>query len=214
MIRINLLPVEYRRGNRISPKVLSAAFASALAVAACIGWFGLVYFGELGELQRVEVATTAKLTEKQNKAKYYDRLEANRKDYSARVQTIQSIGKSRRVWSKFLDELIDVANNGGDVERHLAWFDSLDVKTDSKTKAATISLPGSVEGGEMRRVANLHQDIERAAFYGDVNVKTPPNGKIDVDPDRVPAESFGFQLQLQMKPLVEPAPKRGRRRGR
>ena len=52
MIRINLLPAEYRRGNRISPKVLGAAFGAALAVAASIGWFGIVYFGELGQLER------------------------------------------------------------------------------------------------------------------------------------------------------------------
>jgi len=132
------------------------------------------------------------------------------------VQTIQSIGKSRRVWSKFLDELIDVVNSGGDVERHLAWFDNLSVKTDSRTKAATITLPGSVEGGEMAKVANLHQDLEHAPFYGEMAGKTPPSGKININPERVPAESFGFQLQLQMKPLVEPAPKRGRgrRRGR
>ena len=34
-------------------------------------------------------------------------LEANRKDYAERVQTIQQIGQSRRLWSKFCDELLD-----------------------------------------------------------------------------------------------------------
>ncbi len=213
MIRINLLPVEYRRGNRISPKVLATAFGSALCVAASVGWFGVVYFGELSRLEREESAVTAELAQKGKKARYYDGLDSNRKDYALRVQTIQDIGKSRRVWSKFCDELIDVVNNNGDTERHLAWFNSLQVKTDARSKAVTITMPGAVEGGVMAKVANLHQDIEAAPFYGDVESKTPPSGKMEVDDTRVPAESFEFQLEMKLKALVET--KKGKtRRGR
>ncbi|MGE3172950.1 MAG: PilN domain-containing protein [Planctomycetota bacterium] len=210
MIRINLLPVEYRRGNRISPKLLATAFGSALAVAASIGWFGIVYFGELGQLEREDVEVTAELSQKKQKATYFDKLQTNKKDYSTRVQTIQDIGKSRRVWSKFMDGLIDVVNNSGDTERHLSWFDSLTVKTDKRLRGATISLPGAVEGGEMAKVANLHQDIELAPFWPDVESKTPPAGKVDFDKSRVPAESFQFQLQIQLKPMVA-APDKGRK---
>lgn len=216
MIRINLLPAEFRRGNRISPKVLATAFGAALAVAASIGWFGIVYFGELGELEREEVAVTAELNQKQKKAEYYDRLEANRQDYSTRVQTIQDIGKSRRVWSKFMDELIDVINNSGTSERHLSWFKSLTVKTDKKTKSATIAVPGAVQGDEYAKIGNLHQDIEAAPFFAGAT-KSAPNGKKDVSDDRVPPESFEFDLTLTLPPLVEPAPARGaarRPRGR
>lgn len=208
MIRINLLPTEFRRGNRISPKLLATAFGSALAVAASIGWFGIVYFGELGELERQDASITAELGQKKKKAEYYDKLEANRADYQTRVQTIQDIGRSRRVWSKFVDELVDVVNNNGDTERHLAWFESMGVRTDQRTRAATISLPGSVQGSEMAKVANLHQDIEGAPFFKDVASKTPPGGKIDINKERVPAESFKFQLQLGMKPMVETAKKK------
>ena len=144
MIRINLLPAEYRRGNRISPKVLGVAFGSALAVAASIGWFGIVYFGELGQLEREDAAVTGELAQKRVKGTYYDKLEANRQDYTTRVQTIQDIGKSRRLWSKFLDELIDVTNNNGDTERHLAWFSGMTVKGDIK-KGPTVSMPASVQ---------------------------------------------------------------------
>ncbi len=208
MIRINLLPAEYRRGNRIPPKVLATAFGSALAVAASLGWFGIVYFGELGELERTDVAVTSELQQKKQKASYYDKLEVNRQDYAARVQTIQDIGKSRRVWSKFMDELVDVVNDSSDAERHIAWFQSLGVKTEKKTRAATITLPGAVQGGEMAKVANLHQDLERAPFYQDVARKTAPGGKYMFDKDRTPGESFTFQLDMQFKPMVEEAPKR------
>lgn len=213
MIRINLLPAEYRRGNRISPKLLATAFGSALAVAASIGWFGIVYFGELGELEQQDVAVTQELAQKKKKGEYYDKLEVNRQDYSTRVQTIQDIGRSRRVWSKFIDELVDVVNNNGDTERHLTWFDSMSVKTDQRTRGATISLPGLVQGNEMAKVANLHQDIEAAPFITDVATKSAPGGKVESDRTRVPAEAFRFNLQLNLKPMVEPAkagPKKGK----
>ena len=58
MIRINLLPADLRRGNRLPPRVLAAAFGAALCSAA-VGWFGLVYFGDLAraeqELQNAQV---------------------------------------------------------------------------------------------------------------------------------------------------------------
>lgn len=208
MIRINLLPAEYRRGNRIPPKVLATAFGSALCVAASIGWFGVVYFGELGELERQDQAVTAELTQKKTKATYYDKLEVNRVDYATRVQTIQDIGKSRRVWSKFMDEMVDVVNNSGDSERHLSWFDGITVKTDKKNRAATVTLPGAVQGAEMSKVANLHEDVQRAPFYADVASKTAPGGKYAEDKSRVPADSFEFQLQMQFKPMVAEQPKK------
>ena len=132
MIRINLLPVDLRRGSSIPTKVLAAAFAAALAVSGAIGWFGIVYFGDLGNAEQALLDVEAKLDERNKRVAYHDKLESNRKDYATRVQTIQDIGKSRRLWSKFLDELIDVTNNNGDTERHLAWFAGMTVKATSR----------------------------------------------------------------------------------
>ena len=97
MIRINLLPAELRRGNRLAAKVLVAAFASALAVSASIGWFGIVWFGDLAEAESTLASVEAKLAAKQKRASYYDQLQTNKQDYAERVQTIQDIGKSRRL---------------------------------------------------------------------------------------------------------------------
>lgn len=201
MIRINLLPVELRRGTAISTKLLVAMVASCLLVCAAVGWFGLVYFGDLGAIEAEEREMAAQLADKTKKGGYYDKLEANLKDYTNRVQTITDIGKSRRLWSKFCDELIDVVNNNNDIERHLGWFDSLTIKADPK-KGATVKLPGAVQGGEMFRVANLHEDLEAAPFVKDLIAKSQPGGKIDLDKTRTPAESFRFDLSMQFAPTV------------
>ena len=65
MIRINLLPADLRRGNRLPPRVVAAAFGAALAVSAAVGWFGLVYFGDLTAMENSLQEVTAKLKARQ-----------------------------------------------------------------------------------------------------------------------------------------------------
>lgn len=210
MIHINLLPAELRHGKRLSPKLLATGIGGAIAVSSTMGWFGMVYFGQLAEVEQVHARVAAELVEKQKKVSYFDRLESNRKDYSNRVQTIQEIGKSRRLWSKFCDELIDVVNNNGETERHLAWFDSMTVKVDPR-KGTTVTLPGMVQGTEMERVANFHEDLESAPFAKDLASKSNPDAKGDVDKSRIPPEAFRFPLVLTFKPTTpEPAPARAK----
>jgi hypothetical protein len=206
VIRINLLPADLRRGNRVPTKVLAAAFAAALAVSGAIGWFGLVYFGDLGTAEQQLVEVEARLAEQSKKAAYHDQLDANKKDYALRVQTIQGISKSRRVWSRFLDELIDVANNNGDTDRHLAWFDGITMKNDPK-KGALVQMPASVQDSDKSRLANFHDDIEAAPFAKELLSKSDPVYKIEKDKVRIPESSMAFRLELQFKPTVVEPPK-------
>lgn len=200
MIRINLLPVEMRRGNRLAARVIVAAFASALTVSASIGWFGLVWFGDLSRTERTLQEAEAKLAQKSKQAAYHDQLLANQKDYGERVQTIQDIGKSRRLWCKFLDELIDTINNNGETDRHLAWCGGLNVKTDPK-KGATVTIPNcQVQGREKDRLANFHEDLEHAPFADDGMTKSDPGYVLDEAKDRVPTESLKFTLTMQLAP--------------
>lgn len=205
MIRINLLPADLRRGTRLPAKVLAVAFGSALAVSASIGWFGLVWFGDLGAAEEKLEITEAKLADRQRKVVYVDQLEANKKDYSTRVQAIQDIGKSRRVWTKFLDELIDTVNNNGDIEKHLAWFGNLTVKSDAK-KGATVNMQCSVQGNEQDRLANFHDDLQAAPFGKEVT-RSDPQWTLKTDTARVPPTSLIFPLTLQFEPTVKDAPK-------
>lgn len=201
MIRINLLPVEMRRGNRLAAKVLVAAFASALAVSASVGWFGIVWFGDLAEAEQTLASVEARLAAKQQQVSYFDQLQKNRTDYAQRVQTIQDIGKSRRLWSKFLDELIDVVNNNGDEERHLAWFDSMAVKTDKKG-GANVSLPGQVQGIDKSRLSSFHEDLEASPFAAGMK-KSDPTYRLDTTKERQPPFSLKFPLKLELPPRGE-----------
>lgn len=205
MIRINLLPADLRRGNRLPAKVVAAAFGAALIISAAIGWFGLVYFGHLADAENRLTAMSAELDSRTAKVKYHGDLEKNRKDYALRVQTIQKIGKSRRVWSKFLDDLIDVVNNNGATERHLAWFDGITVKGDPK-KGVTVKLPSNVQGDDKSLMANFHEDLEAAPFAKALSKKSDPSFKQKNDPERIPTAYLTFPMELQ---FVPPAAKKG-----
>ena len=210
MIRINLLPADLRRGNRLPPKVLAAAFGAALAVSAAVGWFGLVYFGDLAKAEQALAKVEAKLAARTGKVAYHDKLVKNQKDYSERVKTIQDIGKSRRVWSKFLDELIDVVNNNGDTERHLAWFDGISVKGDPK-KGSKVVIPGNVQDFDKSRLANFHEDIEAAQFASELKAKSVPTFKLEMDESRIPPAYLQFPLELHFKPRTA-GKKKGKKR--
>jgi len=197
MIRINLLPAEQRRGNRLPARLVATAFAAAVVVSGAIGWFGVVWFGDLGDAEARLEAVDRKLSEREKRAAYHTLLEANRKDYLERVQTIQEIGKSRRQWCRYLDELIDVVNNGN-TDRHVAWFDSIAVKSDAK--GATMTIPASVQGEESAKVANFHDDLEAAPFAKDLSNKSEPTWRLEAQKERLPAVSLVFPLVLQFKP--------------
>ncbi len=206
MIRINLLPQEYRRGQRVSSKALAVTFVSALASCSTLGWLGVVYFGDLASAESEHETVATELAGALQRSAYYDRLEANRKDYLDRVQTIQDIGKSRRLWSKTVDELIDVVNNDGDTDRHLAWFDGVTVKDDARN-GTTMNLPGHVQGKEIGRIASVHEDIERAPFAKELATKSDPGGKQETNTEREPPESFSFALDMKFQPRVKEDPK-------
>ena len=147
-------------------------------------------------------AAAALFVEKEKRAAYHSQLEVNRKDYAERVQTIQQISQSRRLWSKFCDDLIDVVSNNGDTERHLAWFRSITVKNDPK-KGATVTMPGAVQEADSSRVANFHDDLESAPFAADLLGKSDPTWRLEIDKVRNPAQSLSFPLVLQFKPTVK-----------
>ena len=201
MIRINLLPADLRRGNRLPPRVLAAAFGAALLVSAAVGWFGLVYFGDLAKAEQDLQNAQAQLDSRTGKVGYHDQLVSNQKDYALRVQTIKEIHASRRDWTRFMDDLIDVVNNNGRTERHLAWFDSIQVKGDPKT-GSTIKMPGNVQGEESDRIANFHEDLAAANFAKDLKTKSDPTWSLETDESRIPAAYLRFPMELQFTPTV------------
>lgn len=200
MIRINLLPEEFRRAERSSPKVFAAMLVSVMVVCCAFGWFGYIYFGELGRLEVEHIEVSERLTNLNKQVAYHDALSKERADFQQRAKTIETISKSRVLWTKVLDEMIHVVHNDGDTERHRAWFRSMTVDDGRGKNGPTVSMPGWVQGSELRHVADFHDDIEQASFYKNTKEKSLPSGDINEDPTRTPKESLFFNLKWTFKP--------------
>ena len=201
MIRINLLPEEYWRTERTSPKVFAAMLLGVAMVCSSFGWFGFVYIGELGNMEIEEAGVAESLSSKKQRASYHDQLVKEKDEFEKRSNTIQSIGKSRIIWTEVLDQLIDVVNNDGDTDRHLAWFKSINVKPGDEKMGPTITMPGWVQGGSLglKKVADFHEDLEHSPFFANVSTKSQPSGVVELNAKRIPPESTFFNLGWTFK---------------
>jgi Tfp pilus assembly protein PilN len=203
MIRINLLPEDYRRAERTSPKLFATVLASVIAVCCSFGWFGFVYFGEFGQLELKHEQITEELTGLHKRVVYHGALSKEKADYQQRASTIAQISRSRVIWTKVLDEMIDVVSNDGNVERHRAWFRSVTAKDGGRRGGPTLTMPGWVQGSLLRTIADFHDDIERTAFFRNVVNKGKPTGDRQTDTKRKPPDSLFFSLKMEFLPPEE-----------
>ncbi|MBK8976488.1 MAG: hypothetical protein IPM29_11275 [Planctomycetes bacterium] len=204
MIRINLLPDEYRRSERTSPKLFAAVIGSVMAVCCSFGWFGFVYFGELGKLEVRHSEVKERLTGMTPRIKQHDALQKEKAHYAQLATTIEQISRERILWSRFLDQVVDVVNGDGDPEGPRAWLKSLRVDDGRDAKnGPRIQMPGSVQGAEMRRVADFFDHISAAPFAEHVVNDLFPGGKVATDLERKPETSLGFALELVLEPAAK-----------
>jgi len=203
MIRINLLPPEYRRSERTSPKLFAATLLGVILVCSSFGWFSFVYLGRLGNLEVEESAVAEDLASKKKQATYHDALLKEKQEFQKRSDTIQTIGRSRIVWTQILDQLIETVNNDGDTERHLAWFKSIQVKAGDGKKGPEVTMPGYVQGDSFKKLADFHEDLEHSPFFPDVQTKSPPSGVVQTDAKRIPPEALYFSLKWNFYPPTE-----------
>jgi hypothetical protein len=110
-----------------------------------------------------------------------------------------------------MDELLEVVNNSGSLERHLAWFDHLQVTGDPKD-GSQLRLPGNVQGEESDRVANFHEDLAEAGFSSQVQKKSDPTWTLETDETRIPAAYLTFPMDLVFEPTVEKKKKGAKRK--
>jgi hypothetical protein len=201
MIRINLLPESYRRAERTSPKVFAAALAGVILVCSSVGWFGMVYFGDLARKTQEHKEVTERLAGVEERAKLFDDLTAEERDFSRRANTIKDIAKGRLLWTRIMDELITIVTNEGNYDRHVAWFSNMNVRgSRDGRKGPAVSLPGKVQGKDMDKVSNLIDDVEAGAFFRDVDGGIAPQGRRSSDMALYPPESYNFTWQIQFVP--------------
>lgn len=207
MIRINLLPEEFRRKARTPIKLVLALVGAVTVNAGLVTWWAFQFFNV-----QTQIESEAKLLQDEvdglnNQVQYYSALDSEAKAYKSRESTLQGITSSRISWTKKLDELIDVVNRGGNGQRHMVWFDDLQVAqtTDAKAKSAgSFKANGHSGSDKFAQVANFLEDVEASPFIADFLPPSPPEGsQAQEDDSLVPSVAWSFPLSLTLKTADE-----------
>ena len=202
MIHINLLPEEYRRQSR-TPIKFTVGVCLAVAVnCSLLAWWSWMAFGVKAEVNSELAVLTDTMGSISPQIAYHDSLESENAIYKTRESTLSQITGNRMSWTRKVDELIDVVNEGGSDEPYLVWFKDLSV-TQSVNAArgdyGSLSASGHSGNVNFAHVANFLEDLETSPFIYDFSSPAPPEGsQSNRDKELVPAENWSFPLNLNL----------------
>jgi Tfp pilus assembly protein PilN len=207
MIHINLLPEEYRRRARTPIKMTLAVAGVIAANALLLVWFAWLALGVMAEIDSERDVLQTELDGLTPQVEFHKSLEAERKSFAAREETLANITGSRINWTRKVDELVTVINSGGGGERHYVWLDDLNVvqNVDARSKGAgSVRASGHSGSDKFDQIANFLEDVERSPFIEEFLPPAPPAGtQSNEDKELLPAVVWSFPLQLEIKSLEQ-----------
>ena len=210
MIRINLLPQDYRKKTATPLSVLLPTVGSITVVLLLgFGWTWL-HFAELAKVEGDRAELESTLLSKAPMLAYAANLKSEHADFENRRSTIKEIASSRVLWTKKLDELFDIATNDDDGSQYLIWLNTLDVKPPAAgysrgVKAAvgeTVTLKGHcfAEKSPLQHYNLFHAAVRHSDFFRDFATLDDPSGKaVEFDDKMKPTSAWAMDLTLTMK---------------
>lgn len=209
MIKVNLLPAEYRKVERTPILRFVTIVCGVVLSASAIGAFLFVHFGQLvtvvSEREKLEETYHTKKVEA-DKSKELLR-EAD--EYKKRRKTIEQIGESRLVWSRKADELCDIIHNKGDTKRHLVWLNNLRTLAPERARKGKkgtgspggLHIRGFSGGSEIHRLSDFHLDVKNSEFFDDfLSIDNPEGQKVDFRDERIPKSAWTLDYTMRLKP--------------
>ena len=212
MITINLLPDEYRRRAK-SPIGMIAAIAGAVLVnASLIAYWGYLEFGISRNVETTRSVLQLDLDGLAPQVAYNVKLKKEIATRSARETTLTEITQNRVLWTKVMDELIEVVHAGREGIEHFVWFDDIDVKMLAESRGRnknfgklTASAHSGSEGYD--QVSNFLDDMNDTELtsLGLIFGKTgDPEGRREApSKDLIPAVNWSFPLTIGLKSPAE-----------
>lgn len=214
MIRINLLPDEYRRRARTPIRLLAATLAAVTVTTSLFAYWTWLAFGVAAEVETRRSTLELEMMGLRPQVAYHDALQAETAVHASRETTLAQITQNRVLWTQQVDALIDVVAAGRDGARHFVWLDDLKVDLQNPTgsrartqdfgsmKAKAVS--GSPEAAqatifiddlEDREVSSIPTTFRRPVF--------PSFTKNNPDETLIPAVTIDFQVDLPILSITE-----------
>lgn len=212
MIRINLLPEEFRRSKRAGPKALALLLAASLLSFGALGGTGFLWFNVLAEKKaRVEIAQE-QLENLTPRKRYADALAKEKAEFEKRNKTIGEIAASRIAWTRKLDRMSEIVNRDVTTQRHRVWLSSLEIDSRPDSTQAGMKLKGFSAGPDIESFSNFHEDLSKDDVFGaGFESFTSPSSKREDPQEGVePPDmwSFSFDAKLPHKDVKKKAPKK------
>jgi len=209
MIRVNLLPEEYRKVESTSLSLFLLFLIGIVLVAlAFVAWLTLnLQGGTIASNLKEAQARRKKITDE---AKQVDKLEGDLIQYSKRLKTIMAIRAGRIYWSKKLDLL--VADTPEDI-----WFVSIRMVQNEPIRTAPGQpIPPNADGGylefqcyqrtdNIQILARYRDDLmSDRVLYADFSRMKPPDLAVVAWPDTHPEDqmTLSYKIVLYLKPQV------------
>ena len=207
MITINLLPDEYRRKAGSPIGVIAAIAAAALVNASLIAYYGYLEFGTSANIETTRSVLQLDLDGLKPQVVYHKTLEKEIQTRSAREKTLSEITRNRVLWTKTLDELLDVVHAGREGIEHFVWLEDIDVKLESgggssRSGYGTLKAAGHSGSEDYDQVANFLEDIEDreiSDLWRIFGKPQAPQARInDADEDLIPSVNWSFPLTIDV----------------
>lgn len=201
MIRVNLLPPEYRKVDGPPIGRVVALVVGAFLVTSAVGGWGYVHFGLLADAEKQREEKEEDLQQLRRMAERSQALLAEFTEYQRRRETIEKIGASRILWSRKLDELSDIIFNKGDQKEYLVWLSSVRTVGGRNPESPVGLHIQGLCGGSLSNLSTFNGRIkETREFFDDFTKVDPPAGtQKPLDGNRYPKVAWDFSFVMDHK---------------
>ncbi|MHC5009847.1 MAG: hypothetical protein ACYTG6_02730, partial [Planctomycetota bacterium] len=111
MIQINLLPPEYRPRTGTPMARFVAIVAGVVLVASATGAYAYTHFIELAKVKELRDVRQAEVRGKEAQRDRSLAIQLEIDGYEQRRRAIQTINRSRTLWSRKLDQFFDIVTS-------------------------------------------------------------------------------------------------------
>lgn len=127
MIHVNLLPPEYRPRTGTPVARFAAVLVGLVAVLSAGGVYAYTHFIRLANTRDLRDTRQGEAVAKERLRDVSISLQKEIDVYVKRRVAIQTINRSRTLWSRKLDQFFDIVTSHGREHQLVAWLDSINV---------------------------------------------------------------------------------------
>lgn len=206
MIRVNLLPQEYRKAEATPLKQFFATIGAVVVAAIAWAGWGYVHFGLLEPARQDLENLKNDVKTQEPQVKLSKNIEAWLGEYKSQFEKIDKVAESRVVASRKLDEIWEIVVSPKVPGRYEVWLKNLTWKTNpgGAKSGGDVAFGGVSAGTQIARLSDFHEDVKTSEFFKEFDDITYPHGnREELGTGREPKEGWSFNFTLNLRPLKD-----------